>query len=299
MSFHDGELLVQKSAGVLDDARRVGQMLRSSIPQGARVFLAERRFVVLSAATHAGRVWVSVLAGPPGFLSVLDDGTRLDVAAEPSVHDPIAPAIRVDSSIGLLAIEFSARRRYRVNGAVRSVGTGISLDVREAFGNCPKYIQAYTPRSDGPTTRSAPRSGVRLDERQRHWVEGAETLFLGTTHPEAGADASHRGGAPGFVRVTGPRELVWGDYSGNKLFNSLGNAAVHPAAGLLFLDPQTGSTLQLSGSLEIDWSSETASAIPGAERVVRFSIEEVCERSGAIPLRWERGEPSPANPPAR
>ena len=118
-------------------------------------------------------------------------------------------------------------------------------------------------------------------------------------HPDAGADASHRGGAAGFVRVAGPRNLLWGDYAGNRLFQSLGNTAVHPPAGLLFLEPETGSTLQLTGTLEIDWSPEAAATIPGAERVLRFSIEQVVERTGAIPLRWARGDSSPANPPAR
>jgi len=299
VSFHDGELQVQKRAGVLDDARRVGQMLRPAIPPAARAFLAERRFVVLCAATVADRVWASVLVGPPGFLETSDDGTRLHVSAVPRSDDPIAPAIRPDSSIGLLVIDFSTRRRYRVNGTVLPTGAGIPLEVREAFGNCPKYIRAYTPLPDGPVGRRAPRSADRLDDRQGEWIERAEMFFLGTVHPEAGADASHRGGAPGFVRVTGPRELLWGDYFGNRLFNSLGNAAIHPGAALLFLDPATGSTLQLSGRLQIDWSPEAAASIPGAERVLRFSIDEVVETPGAIPLRWDVGEPSPFNPPAR
>ena len=299
MTFHEGELLVQERAGVLEDARRVGQMVRTAIPEGARAFLAERRFVVLSAATMGGRVWVSVLAGPPGVLSVPNGGARLDVAAEPRSDDPIAPALFADNPVGLLAIDFVTRRRYRVNGTVRPTRGGISIAVREAFGNCPKYIRAYRPLPDAVTSLSDTRSGDRLEDRQHRWIERAETLFLGTSHPQAGADASHRGGAPGFVRVTGPRELVWGDYSGNRLFNSLGNAAVQPAAGLLFLDPETGSTLQLSGTLQIDWSPEAAAAIPGAERVVRFSAVEVVERSAAVPLRWAPGEPSPANPPAR
>ena len=217
----------------------------------------------------------------------------------PEPGDPITPAISPESSVGVLAIDFSARRRYRVNGTVRPGGAGISLDVREAFGNCPKYIHAYTPLPDGPVTSEAPRTSDRLDEHQRQWIEQAETLFLGTSHPDAGADVSHRGGAPGFVRVTGPRQLVWGDYLGNRLFQSLGNTAVHPPAGLLFVDPETGSTLQLTGSLEIDWSPEAAAAIPGAERVLRFSIEQIVERTGAIPLRWARGQASPFNPPAR
>ncbi|HUM10974.1 MAG TPA: pyridoxamine 5'-phosphate oxidase family protein [Myxococcaceae bacterium] len=299
MAFHDGELLVQQRAGVLSEAKRVGQMLRPAIPPAARTFYAERRFAVLSAATVGGRVWVSILAGPTGFLHVSEDGTRLDINAAPRIDDPIAPAIYVDNSVGLLGIDFAARRRNRVNGTVRSVGAGIALEVREAFGNCPKYIQAYTPLPDGSVAQGPSGSSDRLDGHQRRWIEQAETLFLGTVHPEAGADASHRGGAPGFVRVTGPRELVWGDYSGNRLFNSLGNAAVHPPAGLLFLDARNGSTLQLSGSLQIDWSPEAAATIPGAERVLRFSIDQVVERTGAIPLRWAPGEPSPFNPPAR
>ncbi|HVP60841.1 MAG TPA: pyridoxamine 5'-phosphate oxidase family protein [Myxococcaceae bacterium] len=299
MSFHDGELLVQERAGVVGEAKRVGQMLRPAISPAARAFLAERRFVVLSAATVGGRVWVSVLAGPAGFLAVSEDGTRLDVTVDAQVDDPITPAIHAGNSVGLLAIDFAARRRYRVNGVVRSSGAGIPLEVREAFGNCPKYIHAYAPLPDGTVVQGPPQSGDRLDDHQRRWIERAETLFLGTLHPEAGADASHRGGAPGFVRVIEPRELVWGDYSGNRLFNSLGNVAVHPPAGLLFLDPATGSTLQLSGALQIDWSLETAAAIPGAERVLRFTIDQVVERPRAIPLRWAPGESSPFNPPAR
>lgn len=298
MSFHEGELLVQTRAGVLGDARRIGQMLRPAIPPPARAFLAERRFVVL-AATAGDRVWASVLVGPRGFLEASEDGRRLNVPVVPRDDDPIAPAIRAGTSVGLVAIDFAARRRYRVNGTVPSIGPGILLEVGEAFGNCPKYIHAYTPLPDGPIAQVTPHSGTRLDERQRNWIERAETLFLGTVHPEAGADASHRGGAAGFVRVKDPRELIWGDYYGNRLFQSLGNVAIHPPAGLLFIDPMTGSTLQLTGTLQIDWSPEATAGIPGAERVLRFSIDQVVERPNAIPLRWASGESSPFNPPAR
>ncbi len=299
MTFHEGELLVQDRAGVRGEARRVGQMLRAVIRPDARPWLAERPFLIVAAEAADGAVWVSILAGPPGFARSSEDGTQLDISALPATGDPIAPALSARSSIGVLGIEFASRRRYRINGTVRLDGGGISLDVHEAFGNCPKYIHAYTPLPDGPVSAEAPRVSDRLDDGQRRWIEQAETLFLGTTHPDAGADASHRGGAPGFIRVTGPRQLVWGDYSGNRLFQSLGNSAVHPPAGLLFIDPETGSTLQLTGRLEIDWSPEAAAEIPGAERIIRFSIEQIVERTGVIPLRWARGEASPFNPPAR
>jgi len=299
VTFHEGELLVQDRAGVRGEARRVGQMLRTAIRPDAQTFLAKRRFAMVAAEGVGGQVWVSILTGQPGFLVSSEDGIQLDVTVGPDIRDPIAAAISPGSSVGLLVISFAARRRYRVNGTVRSIGPGISIDVREAFGNCPKYIHAYTKLPDGPVSHADPQTSDRLDDRQRRWIESAETLFLGTMHPDAGADASHRGGAAGFVRVTGPRTLVWGDYTGNRLFQSLGNTAVHPPAGLLFLEPETGSTLQLTGNLEIDWSPEAAATIPGAERVLRFSIEQVVERTGAIPLRWARGETSPFNPPAR
>jgi len=299
VTFHEGELLVQDRAGVRGEARRVGQMLRMVIRPDARPWLAERPFLVVAAEAADGAVWVSILTGPPGFARSSEDGTQLDVSALPATGDPIAPALSAETSIGVLGIDFASRRRYRVNGTARLGGAGISLDVHEAFGNCPKYIHAYTPLPDGPVSTDAPRVSVRLDERQRRWIERAETLFLGTTHPDAGADASHRGGAPGFIHVTGPRQLVWGDYSGNRLFQSLGNSAVHPPAGLLFIDPETGSTLQLTGRLEIDWSPEAAAEIPGAERIIRFSIDQIVERTDAIPLRWARGQASPFNPPAR
>ena len=300
MSFHPGELAVQERAGVLDDARRVGQMLRSRIRPEVHRFWAERRFVIVAGRSLAGTgVWVTLLAGQPGFIRVSQDGSQLDVSTGPSPEDPFAPAVAHENALGLLGIDFATRRRNRVNGIVRSVGAGIPLDVTEAFGNCPKYIHAYQPLPDGPVSGAPPRSSSELDANQRRWIENAGTFFLGTLHPESGADASHRGGAPGFVRVTGPRTLVWGDYSGNRLFQSLGNVAVHPPAGLLFLDVESGSTLQLTGTLQIDWSGPAAEAIPGAERVLRFSIGRVVERTGAIPLRWARGEPSPFNPPAR
>ena len=299
MAFHEGELLVQDRAGVRGEARRVGQMVRVQIRPDIRPWLAERRFVILAAETVGGTVWVSILAGPPGVVRSSEDGARLEVTVLPDPTDPIAPAISSQSAMGVVAIDFVTRRRNRVNGIVRPAGSGFALEVQEAFGNCQKYIHAYTPLPDGPVSRESPRISERLDERQKHWIEQAESLFLGTTHPDAGADVSHRGGAPGFVRVTGPRQLVWGDYSGNLLFQSLGNAAVHPHAGLLFVNGETGSTLQLTGSLEIDWSPEAAASIPGAERVLRFSIDQVVERPGAIPLRWTRGQSSPFNPPAR
>ena len=84
-------------------------------------------------------------------------------------------------------------------------------------------------------------------------ARGADTFFLGTVNPERGADASHRGGPAGFVRLDGTTGLWWPDYQGNNLFNSLGNLAIDPEAALLFFSFRDGRALQLSGTASVEW----------------------------------------------
>lgn len=50
--------------------------------------------------------------------------------------------------------------------------------------------------------------------------------------------------------------LEFPDYSGNTMFNTLGNIAINPRAGLLFLDFEGGATLQLTGEAWIDWTRD-------------------------------------------
>ena len=73
-------------------------------------------------------------------------------------------------------------------------------------------------------------------EQDRAFIEGAMFFFLATADAEGKPDCSFKGGAPGFVRVTGPGELAFPDYDGNGMFKSLGNILVNPAVGLLFID---------------------------------------------------------------
>ena len=60
------------------------------------------------------------------------------------------------------------------------------------------------------------------------FIEKAILFFLATADAEGRPDVSHKGGPPGFVRVTGPSELAFPDYDGNGMFKSLGNIAVNP-----------------------------------------------------------------------
>ena len=295
--FHAGEREVQARAGVREMAERVGRGIHPELWPAAEAFLAQQRLVVLGAADGAGAVWATALAGPPGFVLPIDEHT-VHVAAAPGPDDPLA-GLRDGDPVGLLAIDVGTRRRVRVNGRVERPAPGwLVVHVRQAYGNCPKYIQMRDVEalpSAGATVPGVHRYG-ELTEAQRAWIAAADTFFIATLHPEGGADASHRGGSPGFVRVEDGRRLAFPDYAGNTMFNTLGNLAADGRAGLLFVDWETGATLQLTGRAEIDWSPQAAAQLTGAERVVRFEVAAVVETQGALPLRGRLVEPSPFNP---
>jgi len=253
--FHEGELAVQQRAGVRHLAGRLSGMLGApTLPAG---WLAERDLAVLTARDQDGRLWSSPLLAPPGFLRV--EGSGLRVGAALPAGDPLA-GMPDGQQVGLVAIDFATRRRLRVNGTL----TGDLLQVDQAYGNCPQFIQQ---RRVTPSPGEA-RWSTDFDA---DLVRRADTVFLGTTHPTRGVDSSHRGGPAGFVRVDGD-DLWWPDYHGNNMFNSLGNLAADDEASLLFLDFSTGRTLRLSGRAKVEW---TAPGAPGDDdhtgRRVRFT----------------------------
>ena len=92
------------------------------------------------------------------------------------------------------------------------------------FASCPSRLVAKAP--------SPARHGSLLTADRRDWILRADTLFVASAHPGQGADASHRGGRPGFVQIPHPQTLRIPDYPGNNTFNTLGNFENYPHAGL-------------------------------------------------------------------
>jgi predicted pyridoxine 5'-phosphate oxidase superfamily flavin-nucleotide-binding protein len=279
-TFHDGELAVQQHAGVRGQASRLtGMLAPPDLSGGASLFLAERDLVVLTARDREGRLWTTPIPGPHGFLD--GDETTLKVHAGPT--GPLAD-LPAGQPVGMIAIDFATRRRLRVNGTLVTTGGGLEVAVEQAYGNCPQYIQQ---RHLVPAQATAPQPDTTL-------IEHADTFFLGTIHPSRGADASHRGGSPGFVRVE-DGDLWWPDYHGNNMFNSLGNLAVDSTAALLFLDFTTGATLHLSGNAVVEWITP---GTPGDDdstgRRVRFT--PTATATGSVPVRAAALIPYHRNP---
>jgi len=254
VGFHAGEVAVQRRAGTQQEAARLSPMLDPAELRGGIVaFLADRTFAVITARDAGGRLWSSPLTGPAGFLEAVAP-TTLAIHARLPDGDPLR-GLPPGQQAGLVVVEFAARRRVRVNGTLSAAdGDTLAIEVEQAYGNCPQYIhQRVLARDDtGLADLGEVRRDTALSPGDTALIRAADTFFLGTTNPERGSDTSHRGGSPGFVRVAGGR-LWWPDYPGNNLFNSFGNLAVDPEAALLFFDFDTGQTLQLSGTAEVDW----------------------------------------------
>jgi hypothetical protein len=80
------------------------------------------------------------------------------------------------------------------------------------------------------------------------------------------------------------------------MFQTLGNLAVDPRIGLLFVDWRTGRTLQLSGRAEVSWDDARLAAWPKARRLIDMRIEHVVDRPAGLPVVWEFVEASRVNP---
>lgn len=304
--FHPGELAVQQRAGEAQTAHMNGGALSNRIPGGAIPFLAQQPMAIAASIAEDGAVWASLLLGLPGFLRSEDGRSmRIDVSRPLTAEDdPLWENMERGSDLGLLIIELGSRRRLRVNGrATRDADGQLTVDVGVAYPNCPKYIQRrHWSMPAAPASNAQPRAsrqGRTLDTRQRAWIVAADTLFIASSHPEHGADASHRGGQPGFVQFLNDNTLRIPDYSGNSMFNTLGNFESYPRAGLAFVDFERGLLLQLTGRPRIRWElDDPQQRSGGTGRFWDFEVERWRESDLALRLKWEFVDFSPFNPVA-
>ncbi|MEU9982561.1 pyridoxamine 5'-phosphate oxidase family protein [Streptomyces sp. NPDC050856] len=305
-SYHSGEIAVQERAELADQASFSLGGIGETVPAVAAAFLAEQPMIVIGGADRGGRVWATQLTGAPGFLRAPDPRT-LTIDTLPLPEDPLWDVLAGAGSpgepvrVGMIAIEPATRRRMRINGRAFRDGDGLRVDLDQVIANCPKYLQKRDYRilaaDDEAATARTVTDGTELSDAQQRMVRGADTFFIATTSDRGDADASHRGGNPGFVQVLSPTSLRWPDYVGNAMFLTLGNLLLNPAAGIVVPDWETGTALHLSGTARTVWDAEEIARVPGAQRLVEFSVEAVREVSAASPLRWSAPGYSRFNPP--
>lgn len=290
--FHPGELAAQEQAGV---ASR-GAGIRNFMPDQHRIFFGQLPWLFAGVLDRDGWPLATALAAAPGFVTS-PSPTALSVAALPSSADPAFESFRPDSPIGLLGLECETRRRNRANGRIESLDAdGFTVSVAQSFGNCAKYVQVRDRLRDGDEPEATPDSLSGLDSAARALITQADTLFIASAAAleteTGGVDISHRGGRPGFIRIEGDT-LTIPDFAGNNYFNTFGNLLQEPRAGLIFVDFETGSVLQLQGKAEIVWRGPELAQLDGAQRLWRFHVERGWRRAHALPLRWSAPEFAP------
>ena len=286
--WHEGEIQVQQRAGVRQAAEELTGMYRHEVQPAMVGFLAQQRFAVITTVNANGRTWASLVAGAPGMIAVPDLrvirlDARLIETALPVEH------LEHNSKLGMLVIDFVRRIRVRINGEAGVEPDGsIVIGIRQTYGNCSQYIQRRTVIAEPDANRDvrATQASETLTPSQCDLISRSDTFFLGSVHPTSGADASHRGGLAGFVEVVNDRRISFPDFSGNNMFNTLGNIAVNPSVGLLFFDFESGRTLQLTGRATVDWDSVRAAKYKAAHRVIDVDIEAVKDTPGATSLRY-------------
>jgi uncharacterized protein len=291
--WHDGELRLQRHTGAVEKMDDLGRrFIRDHLTDQQREFYPQLPFVVLGAVDPSGDVWATLRAGQPGFLSS-PDRAHLHIALHREPSDPADAGMENGDAIALLGIQLSTRRRNRMNGTIARTGAnGFTLAVRQAYGNCPQYIQLrdFTFTADPEASSAIPAVTLdHLDPPARATIRQADTFFV-ASYVEAEdttrrIDISHRGGKSGFVRLDDNGTLTIPDFAGNQFFNTLGNFLVNPRAGLVFVDFDSGDLLQLTGTAEVVLESPEIAAFAGAERLWRFYPHRIVRRPQALPLR--------------
>ncbi|MEL0642038.1 pyridoxamine 5'-phosphate oxidase family protein [Pseudoalteromonas aliena] len=295
--FHEGELAIQDKLAKRELMDTFGKRaIRSFMPEQHQAFFAQLPFVVAGSVDENADVWASIVSGKPGFLSV-PTPTSLLMTNTVDINDPLHKTLKVTgSSIGLLGIELSTRRRNRLNVRVGEViaDNKVSFNVDQSFGNCPQYIQTrdLTFNRDSLLKSNAVQKVEfnTLDNAASALIDNTDTFFVSSfitakNNPKIeGVDVSHRGGLPGFVKREG-NTLTIPDYAGNNFFNTLGNFLLNPKAGLLFPDFNTGNVLMLTGSVEILWDGNPElEGFIGADRGWKFTLTKGMWLKNVLPF---------------
>ena len=133
-------------------------------------------------------------------------------------------------------------------------------------------------------------------ERDRAFIESRTMFFLATADAQGQPDCSYKGGAAGFVRVTGENTLAFPSYDGNGMFKSLGNLHANPAVGLLFIDFDKPNRLRVNGRASVHSTDPLLATFPGAQLIVRVQAEAIFPNCPRYVPKMQVTEPSRYTP---
>ncbi|CZT46889.1 related to oxidoreductase, FAD-binding [Rhynchosporium secalis] len=246
---------------------------------GAGYMIQDAPLLALGALDDQGRPWTTIWGGDPGLgklvvKNVIGIKTAVDRRLDPVVEALLGNAVdcevvRGDGEgrmVGGLTIDLESRMRIKLHGNMiagavegsgdKEKGVGqmqLVVSINKSVGNCPKYLNSkrIIPSTPQPKLKS---DSAQLPPEVLALLDKADMFFMSSSDG-SDIDTNHRGGSAGLVRVISNEEsgavIIYPEYSGNRLYESLGNLKMNPLIGMTVPDFDTGDVLYLTGKTEI------------------------------------------------
>ena len=165
----------------------------------------------------------------------------------------------------------------------------------ELYGDAHRALQ-----DEHETRRLADRleslAHAEFDPQDRAFIERATMFFLATVDHRGRPTVSYKGGAPGFVRISAPRKLIFPIYDGNGMFLSLGNISTTAKVGMLFIDFASARRLRVQGTARVAPNEGGLGGYPGARYIAEVTAEQVFVNCGRYIHKLEEKSLSPHVP---
>jgi predicted pyridoxine 5'-phosphate oxidase superfamily flavin-nucleotide-binding protein len=104
------------------------------------------------------------------------------------------------------------------------------------------YAALSARRSDGATADV-------LEEQEFAFIAERDSFYLATVSETGWPYVQHRGGPVGFVRRVDESTIGWADYTGNRQYVSMGNAAADDRVAMIFVDYPHQERLKILGHM--------------------------------------------------
>ncbi len=123
-----------------------------------------------------------------------------------------------------------------------------------------------------PRGRAKDKVLAQLETHAKNFLAHSPFFVLSTYDQAGKADASPRGGKPGFVRVLDDQTLLIPDSKGNNRVDSLVNIVETGKIGCLFLLPGIDETLRINGRAEISIDPKHIEMFPDEQNTPKSCI---------------------------
>jgi PPOX class probable FMN-dependent enzyme len=159
-------------------------------------------------------------------------------------------------------------------------------------------LDALRERYGPAHARSVAKQMSGLDRHCKAFIALSPFVVLATGAGEM--DASPRGGAPGFVRVTPAGTLLLPDAPGNNRLDSLSNIVENGKIGLLFMVPGVDETLRVNGRARLSYAPALLAAFAGERRppslVIEVTVREAYLHCAKALMRSKLWDPASRQP---